>query len=170
MRLFEVAPDGGKDSGLTGYYIIEIKSLFSIVVLDFQKGSRDAYHTHAFNAWTIWLKGKVFEYHLDGTTKMFKAGMFKKTPRSTFHKIEPAGRAWAISFRGPWKDNWKEWIAGKIRTLTNGRKEVSHEYDGYRFLDELKTSMLRQDMTKPALDPDGNPYTMKYRYKDVPPR
>lgn len=130
MRIFEWAPDGGKDSGLKGFYIIEIKSLFSIVLLDFQKGTRDAYHTHAFNAWTLWLKGKVFEYHLDGTVKKFKAGMLKKTPRSTFHKIEPAGRAWAISFRGPWQQTWNEARPGggngdyKLVTLTHGRKEL----------------------------------------------
>lgn len=124
MRFFSKAPDGGKDSGLTGYYLIEIKSLFSIVILDFKKGTRDNYHNHAFNAWTFWLKGTVIEYHLNGVTKIFTGGMFKKTPRSTFHKIEPWGRAWAISFSGPWKNYWNESRKGDIVTLTHGRKEI----------------------------------------------
>lgn len=124
MRFLERAPDGGKDSGLIGYYLIEIKSLFSIVLLDFNSNSRDSYHTHAFNAWTLWLKGKVVEHNLKGPRYFFKAGMIKKTPRSTFHKIEPLERSWALSFRGPWNEYWNESRQGKLVTLTHGRKEV----------------------------------------------
>lgn len=39
MKLFSKSHDGGKDSGVTGYWLIESKSLFSIVLLRFSEGS-----------------------------------------------------------------------------------------------------------------------------------
>mgnify|MGYP002376661836 CR=1 FL=1 len=124
MRLFSKAPDGGKNSGVTGYYLVEIKPLFSVVLLHFNKGTREAFHEHAFNALTFWLKGSVREHHVSGQTKKFYAGQFKYTSRSCFHKIEALESTWAISFRGPWVDYWRESRLGKIVTLTHGRKIV----------------------------------------------
>jgi quercetin dioxygenase-like cupin family protein len=124
MKLFAIAPDGGKDSGVTGYFLIEIKSLFSIVLLHFLKGTREAYHNHAFNAVTIWLRGKVKEHLLNSDTLAWKAGLFKYTPRENFHKIEALEDSWCISFRGPWNDYWQESRNGKIVNLTHGRKEI----------------------------------------------
>ena len=125
MRFLEASHDGGEGSGVTGYFLIEIKSLFSIVLIKFRPGTRDAYHSHAFNALTIWLKGRVIEHHLDGTDMNWSAGSFKYTPRGCFHKVDAQGTAWAISFRGPWKKYWKESRKGDIVTLTHGRIEVS---------------------------------------------
>ena len=47
--------DGGPESTVTGYWLIEYKPLFSIVLLKFEGKSRDAFHTHAFNSlsWLI---------------------------------------------------------------------------------------------------------------------
>ncbi len=125
MKLFQKSPDGGKDSGVTGYFLIEWKSVFSVALLHFAKGTREAYHEHAFNALTIWLKGHVKEHHLGKPTLYFKAGDVKLTPRLTFHKIEALESTWALSFRGPWAEFWNEWRDGKIVTLTHGRKEVT---------------------------------------------
>lgn len=127
MKLFAKAPDGGAGSGVTGFYLVEIKSLFSIVLLRFSKGSREAFHSHAFNAWTVWLRGevRVREYFLP--TSMFlrwRAGQIKFTPRNCFHKIEGGRTAWALTFRGPWADRWQESRRGRLVTLTHGRKEV----------------------------------------------
>ena len=58
MKILSKGHDGGPNSGVTGFWIIELKWLFSIVILRFNRGTREAYHTHAFNAWTWWLKGK----------------------------------------------------------------------------------------------------------------
>jgi quercetin dioxygenase-like cupin family protein len=60
-RFFYKKPDGGKESGVTGYFLIEWKPLFSIGLLHFKRGSREAFHSHAFNAVTFWLKGEVTE-------------------------------------------------------------------------------------------------------------
>jgi hypothetical protein len=70
------------------------------------------------------LSGFVCEHHLDGRRKYFARGDLKWTPRSTFHKIDALFPTWAISFRGPWKDTWRESRHGKTVTLTHGRKEV----------------------------------------------
>ncbi|MBK3400436.1 hypothetical protein HPY23_28610 [Methylobacterium sp. IF7SW-B2] len=124
MKLLQAAPDGGAKSGVRGYFLIEHKKTLSIVLLRFEKGTREAFHEHAFNALTVWLKGRVLEHHLDGPTKAFRGGQWKLTPRSTFHKLEALETTWAISFRGPWVDRWREWRGGRMVTLTHGRKEV----------------------------------------------
>lgn len=124
LKFFSKSPDGGKGSGVTGYFLVEIKPLFSIVLLHFSEGSREAFHEHAFNALTIWLSGRVREHHLDGEIKEFSAGRVKYTPRRTFHKIEGLMSTWAISFRGPWVDYWRECRSGRLVTLTHGRREV----------------------------------------------
>jgi len=124
MKFFQKSHDGGKDSGVTGYFIVEIKSLFSIVLLKFNKGTREAFHNHAFNAITFWLKGSVKEHIISGEIKEWKAGQLKYTPRSTFHKVEALENTWALSIRGPWIDRWNEIRFDKLFTLTHGRKEI----------------------------------------------
>lgn len=124
MRFFSKTHDGGKDSGVTGYFLIEIKPLFSIVLLHFSQGSRDAFHSHAFNALTIWLKGSVVEHMLDGQQHNWKVGNVKYTSRDTFHKVHAQSNTWALSFRGPWKDRWNESKNNKVTTLTHGRVEI----------------------------------------------
>jgi quercetin dioxygenase-like cupin family protein len=127
MKLFEKASDGGKDSGVTGYFLIEAKSLFSIVLLRFSKGTREAYHSHAFNAFTIWLKGRILEHDVNEElpAKVFSAGHWKYTPREKFHKVEALETSWALSFRGPWSKTWFEQKGGKLVELTNGRQVVN---------------------------------------------
>ena len=124
MKFFSKAPDGGKDSGVTGFFIIEIKPLFSIVLLKFNKGTREAFHNHAFNAITLWLHGEVIEHHRSGRQDFFCGGMWKYTSRTTFHKVEALENTWAISFRGPWIDTWNEFRNNSLVTLTHGRKTV----------------------------------------------
>lgn len=123
MKIFTKAADGGENSGVTGFFLIECKSLFSIVLLRFNEGSREAYHEHAFNAWTLWLKGEVFELTRGSDDpKLFWAGDLKYTPRHCFHKIIALKTSWALSLRGPWVDHWREFRGGKLVTLTHGRK------------------------------------------------
>lgn len=130
-RLFYIKPDGGKESGVTGYFLIEWKVLFSIGVLHFKEGSREAYHNHAFNALTWWLKGSVTEEKkpvyefIEPVRKDFKASLIPKyTPRSNFHKVIAHKDTYALTFRGPWNNVWNEFKNNKLITLTHGRKEV----------------------------------------------
>ncbi len=123
-----LAKDGGPQSPVTGFFVIELKNLFSIVFLKFNKGCREAFHSHAFNAVTWFIKGHVTEQHLDGRKLAFR-GSFKPklTPRSCFHKVFAHVDTYAVSFRGPWTKTWKEYSPKKRRytTLTHGRKVVA---------------------------------------------
>lgn len=134
MKLLQRAKDGGPESPVIGYFLIEIKSLFSIVLLHFT-GTREAYHSHAFNAFTLWLKGSVREYELIGKdaaaiVEGWLAGDLKYTPRGMTHKIVPSSpTAWAISVRGPWAKYWTETFPEKNKrvTLTHGREIVEEQ-------------------------------------------
>lgn len=130
--------DGGKNSGVTAYFLIEWKPVFSVGILHFKKGSREAYHTHAFNALTWWLKGKVTEDRIkslivkgndvisveDIVKKDFKPSVKPKyTSRKNLHKINAHVDTYALTFRGRWENTWIEVIGDKIINLTHGRKK-----------------------------------------------
>lgn len=127
MRFFEVAKDGGPDSHVTGFFLIEIKSLFSVVILKFAKGTREAFHSHAFNALTLWLSpAYVCEEFPYADFRFWHDFTWKYTPRDLMHRVRALVDSYAISFRGPWKKTWQEYLTntGNTVTLTNGRKLV----------------------------------------------
>jgi len=133
-RIFFKKHDGGKESGVTGYMLIEWKPLFSIGFLHFKEGSREAYHTHAFNALTWWLKGAITEerlvedvahFRLLPTRKEFTPSTTVKfTSRDNLHKVIAHKSSWAFTLRGPWKDTWQEKRPDGWVTLTHGRKII----------------------------------------------
>jgi hypothetical protein len=128
MKILEIAKDGGKKSHVTGFWVIELKSLFSIVFLRFSRGTREAFHTHAFNALTWFLKGHVTEFHRGGKQLKWAPSFWPKyTPRTCFHKVFAHVDTYAFSIRGPWVDTWNEYIPKlrKVITLTHGRKIVA---------------------------------------------
>ena len=129
MKIFEIAKDGGKKSHVTGFWLIEIKPLFSLVFLKFAKGTREAFHTHAFNAFTWFLKGDVTEFHKAGHNLKWRPSILPKyTPRTCFHKVFAHSDTYAFSIRGPWADTWKEYLP-KLRktiTLTHGRRLIAN--------------------------------------------
>lgn len=131
MKIFSYGKDGGPESTVDGFFIIEIKSLFSIVFLRFNKGSREAFHTHAFNALTFFLKGHAIEEHMNGEKIHWKPSIFnfwkpKYTSRKCFHKYTSLENTYAVTIRGPWIDKWKEYLPhlNKFVTLTHGRRVV----------------------------------------------
>lgn len=137
MKFWKKMKDGGAESTVTGYWLIEAKSLFSIVLIKFEGKSRDAFHEHAFNCVNWLIKGKLFEQRLSpnrekyGTDVRFTKWRFPSWKpfvirREDFHKVDSDETSWVLSFRGPWVDTWKEYLVGekRFRTLTHGRKEV----------------------------------------------
>jgi hypothetical protein len=127
MKIFSYGKDGGNESTVWGYWLVEIKSLFSVALLCFEDGSREAYHSHAFNCISWVLKGQLNENHLKGGNNIHKAGMKPVlTYKNTFHKVSSTGRTWVLTFRGPWNRTWKEYLpkTDEIVTLTNGRKVI----------------------------------------------
>ena len=126
IKLFHKSYDGGKDSGVTGYWLIEWKGGFSICLLKFSKGSREAYHSHAFNAYTWWLKGEVEEQFVDCSDHIiWKPSLKPKyTPKGNFHKIIGIKDSWAFCIRGKWDNTWEEQKNGETYKLTHGRIRV----------------------------------------------
>lgn len=123
MRFLEVSKDGGQESNAWAYWLIEYKPLFSIVLLKFVGKSRECYHTHAFNAISWILKGKIVEEFADKRpSKIHKPSIIPiYTPRIPFHKASSDGTTLALSFRGPWTKTWKEKSNTEEYSLTNGR-------------------------------------------------
>ena len=127
MAFLKHMKDGGAESKVEGFYFVEIKSLFSIVLLHFSDGSREAYHNHAFNAISWLLRGQLMECPLKGEMNLYLPSPLPiYTPRTMFHKVVSIGDTWVLSFRGPWSNTWKEFIPAtkSFKTLTHGRKEV----------------------------------------------
>lgn len=126
MSFFKKSYDGGTDSGVTGYWLIEWKKGFSIVLLRFSPGSREAYHSHAFNAITLWLAGEVVEDYPNKNSRAWFPMSIKYTPRNLMHRIIAGTKgAWALSVRGPWADTWEEIRGDERYTLTHGRVRVA---------------------------------------------
>jgi hypothetical protein len=127
MKFFKKMKDGGNESTVTGYWLIESKRLFSICLLKFEGRSREAFHTHAFNAISWVLKGSLNESFLDGKGRPHRPSLKPVvTPRNDFHKVDSDGTTWVLTFRGPWSKTWKEWLPKEqlFVTLTHGRKIV----------------------------------------------
>ena len=128
MKLFCVDKDGGKESTVWAYWLIEWKRFFSIALLRFEDGSRDAFHTHAFTCISWVLSGGLSEQHRSGkVVKHFPSLLPVFTYRNTYHKVTSNGRTWVLTIRGPWAENWKEFrpSEGREVVLANGRKEVA---------------------------------------------
>lgn len=124
MKLFKKMKDGGKESTVTGYWLIECKSLFSIVLLKFEGDSREMYHNHAFNCWNWLISGKLVENLIDGKIREYLPSFqpFKIT-KEDFHKVDSIETSWLLSIRGSWDKKWKEYDPknNTFKTLTEGR-------------------------------------------------
>ena len=145
MVFFKVRKDGGQESKVTGYWLAEIKKLFSVVLLHFADGSRDAYHSHAFNSISWVLKGELNEYPLKvvpyPNPRYFwmpdRPNVYRPslkpviTPRDMMHKVISKGDTWVLSFRGPWAKYWHEFFINsegpQFITLTNGRFKIDYK-------------------------------------------
>lgn len=135
MKLFKKCSDGGEKSHVTAYVLIEWKAVFSIILLHFKPGTREAFHSHAFNALSFILWGWITEYRLHqikpvgfGEMRDFKPSFIPKiTTRRNCHKVFSHGHSWVLTFRGPWADTWQEYTPsdGELTTLTHGRKVVA---------------------------------------------
>lgn len=128
MKLLWNAKDGGPES-LVWMWGIESKRFGSILLLKFGHGSREAFHTHAFNSISWLLKGRLVELlHPADRAEVYRPS-FRPiiTKRSTFHMVLGGiGTNWVLSLRGPWRDEWSEYdpTTNVYSTLTHGRQVV----------------------------------------------
>ena len=135
-----IGKDGGKDSTVDGV-MFEIKSLFTIGVLRFAPGTREAFHSHAFNCWSIVLKGGLREEFLDPrrNVRWHREGDTVTTYRTDVHQVKAVEETFVLTFRGPWADTWRdvvETFKGSntyfVDTLTHGRKLLDSAWCGDR--------------------------------------
>ncbi len=134
MKLFYYGKDGGPESTVKGFWLIEIKSLFSIALLRFGHGGRNSYHSHAFNCISWLIKGNLLEHLIYGwgNRKLYKPSLKPIiTKRSTFHRVYSSGTSWVLTFRGPWSKTWEEYNPElkKYTTLSHGRHPVGPATD-----------------------------------------
>ena len=123
MRFFSKVKDGGSKSPVDGYFLFELKSVCSVVLLKFNQGGREAFHTHAFNAYTWFICGSLREEKYDGSYYDYvKSVLPKYTPRDNNHRVAAIKDSWCLSLRGPWCDTWTENTETEKVTLTHGRK------------------------------------------------
>ncbi len=133
MRFLHKGKDGGPGSPVDGFWLVEIKGLFSVLLLRFNDGARTAYHSHAFNAFTWFLWGDMTEERLVGPERELVYLTYRRslrpkvTRRDNMHRVSSRGTSWAFTLRGPWADTWQEWFpeTRKLVTLTHGRRVVN---------------------------------------------
>ena len=133
MRFLYKGKDGGPESTVDGFWLIEIKSIVTVMLLRFNPGSRKSYDSHAFNALTWFLRGDLMEAIFEpetgnGECRRYRRSFLPKfTPRDRLHRVTSRGTSWVFTIRGPWVDTWQEWFPRENRhvTLTHGRRVVS---------------------------------------------
>lgn len=81
MKAFTRSKDGGTHSPVDAFVLLEIKSLFSIILLRFNQGGREAFHTHAFHAISWFICGDAIETDIDGSTYRYKRSIIPKITR-----------------------------------------------------------------------------------------
>lgn len=128
FRLLTVTKDGGELSHVWAYWLFAWKALCSIGLLRFEDGTREAFHSHAFDCVSWVLSGELEERHLLGAIETHRPSWRPIiTRRETFHQVHSNGRTWVLTLRGPWVNTWREWLPAESRAvlLTHGRREVS---------------------------------------------
>lgn len=109
MTILAKRKDGGPQSPVEGYFLCEFKNWFSIALLKFNKGGREQFHTHAFNAYTWFLSGEMYEEDENGEFYVYDRSLFpKRTPREKCHRVKANVDSWCLTIRGPWQKNWRE--------------------------------------------------------------
>lgn len=89
MKIFRKSKDGGPESPVDAYFLCEFKNFFTVALLKFNRGMRENYHTHAFNAFTWFIKGDLIEENFDGTTHIYKRAIMPKyTSKNKNHRVK----------------------------------------------------------------------------------
>lgn len=121
--------DGGDKSTVTGWFF-EIKSAFTVALLRLDNGTRDAFHSHAFNSLSYVIAGKLFEQFYDLTERVHTPGALVLTKREDLHRVQSLGTTWVLTFRGPWAKFWFEVVPrnqyfDRLLKLTHGRQVIA---------------------------------------------
>ena len=120
---------------MDAYFLFEIKGLCSIALLKFNKGSRENFHSHAFNAFTWFLFGDMMEERFIGKSGQqpiiehtrYKFGLKPKfTSKENLHRVVAHKTSWCLTIRGRWDKTWMEYNleTDTIQVLEHGRNVI----------------------------------------------
>jgi hypothetical protein len=107
------------------YTLFECKFLGGIILNIFNTTDQDRFHSHAFTAFSLMVKGwyneEVIENNKIVTKKIVKSRII---PKHYIHKIkESAPNTVSITFEGPWSGGWNEYFDnGRVKSYGWGRK------------------------------------------------
>lgn len=127
MKYLTKCKDGGSKSPVDAYFLVECKGLFSIALLKFNKGRREEFHTHAFDAFTWFLSGELEEEDVNGEKYSYKRGFLPKfTRKCKNHRVKAVETSWCFTLRGAWEDTWTEYSSktGNTTVFSWGRSVV----------------------------------------------
>lgn len=101
------------DQNVTEWTLLEYKKWFSIKLFHFHKsdGGQDRFHTHAFGAVSILLRGDYVEEVLEGSqiiSKNRNSSRLIYIPRDTYHRITRSTGCYTLLITGPWSGSFKE--------------------------------------------------------------
>lgn len=131
MKFLSYGKDGGKDSTVHGFWLVEIKGLFSVALLRFSDGTRDAFHSHAFDALSWVLSGELQEEVWDASRTYRPSLLPIFTSRSCIHRVRSRGISWVFTLRGPWLKEWLEFdpVTMMWTLLGHGREALGKWHD-----------------------------------------
>lgn len=107
------------------FTIFECKYIGGVVINIFNTENQDRFHSHAFAAFSLMLRGHYYEDVIVGNeivTKKIERSRF--IPKNYIHKItKSTPNAMSITFEGPWGGSWNEYFDnGRVKTYSWGRK------------------------------------------------
>lgn len=110
MNILRKRKDGGSFSPVDAYFLFEIKNLGSVALLKFNKGNREEFHTHAFNALTWFLSGDLLEEDVSGSIYKYKFSWKPKfTSKNKNHRVLALKDSYCLTVRGKWNKEWTEY-------------------------------------------------------------
>lgn len=130
MKIFNKSKDGGKESNVDAYFLFEIKGFISVALLKFNEGTRENFHSHAFDAFTWFICGEMEEERVVDNSiivKKYKRSILPKfTSKDNLHRVKAIKPSWCFTLRGKWDDTWYEYNESQNKkiVLTHGRKVV----------------------------------------------
>ena len=108
------------------FVVFEFKYLGGIIVNVFNTVDQDRFHSHAFHAVSLMLRGFYNEDVVIGNTTIVKkiTPGIRFIPKNYIHKIKDSSKnAISITFGGPWDKTWNEYFDDmRIKTYSWGRK------------------------------------------------
>ncbi|UAV84670.1 hypothetical protein PHB09_175 [Pseudomonas phage PHB09] len=101
------------DQDVSELTILEWKKLFSLKLFHFHKteGGQDRFHTHAFNAVSLLLKGNYTEeLVVDGVITPLPRNRSRVIyiPSGQYHRITKSSGCYTLLLTGPWGKEFKE--------------------------------------------------------------